>query len=222
MKKWKRIALLFFAVMTAILTEAGNSGSFYAEELLRSSSETEAAASKGRSGTVRIDYKDDSGGTIPIQGAEFTFWKIEKNGKSIAARVRTNQNGEAMLSLPEGIYEVEETKPAAGHEASATFRFSIPMKEGKGQKNYDITITPKAIHRSKKTTVLKEKVPERRIQKRNKVNGKKAESVQKMQKTLPVRTSDSGSWALELIVLGSAGVVILVMIQMRRKGRRHE
>lgn len=225
MKKWNMTALLLAAVVAAAVATAGDSLPLYAKEQTASGIRTESEAKEQQNGIVRIVYKDNSEETIPVFGAEFTFWKVGRNGKSLAGRVRTDENGYAALTLPEGIYEGEETKPAKNHEASRSFRFSIPMKEEKGQESYDITITPKAIHRPSATAAPKKPVPTQPVRKKSKAGETKAGQTgkgQSSQKTLPVKTSDAGNEALYLIVLGSAVVVMTVMIQIRRKGRRHE
>lgn len=225
MKKWNITALLFAAAIAAAVATVGDSRPLYAKEQTVSGVRTESEAKEQQNGIVRIVYKDDAEETIPVSGAEFTFWKVGQNGRSLAGRVQTDENGYAALTLPKGTYEAEETKPAKNHEASRSFRFSIPMKEAKGQESYDITITPKAIHRPSVTAAPKKPVPTQSVQKKNKAGETKSGQTGKRQssrRTLPVKTSDAGNEALYLIVLGSAVVVITVMIQIRRKGRRHE
>lgn len=274
LKKWKKTAFLVFAVLTAVLMEAGGGGTVYAQEQPKEqdaaadtqstagdaqSTDTRSTAEDARGkqvGTVRIAYRDDVDGTEPVAGAEFTFWRIENGKRTEAGKVTTDKDGNAVLKLPEGYYEGEETKPAAGHKASAAFRFFLPMTDEDGSKRYNITITPKAVHkphtphndvtptpeetpsvtptptkepsltpappkRSEETPVPKQKTVTIR-QRQTVIKKSTPKRTETNRKTEPVKTGDSQNEALYLIMLGSVTVVILVMLNIRRRGRRHE
>lgn len=154
MRKRKKAALLVFAAFLAILAGTQGAGKTYAkeEDLQETESETESVET-GRNGTVRIDYREKVDGTDPIAGAEFTFYRISDGEKSEAGRIRTDRNGNAEIVLPEGSYEVRETEPAAGHEASISFRLTIPMLDKEGHRAYVITAEPKPAKLPEETPV---------------------------------------------------------------------
>lgn len=149
MKLWSRGILSVLALLFVLLTAGGNA-IFAQTQTESASSQVSDAGNKnptgsGRLGTVEIDYKDNVDGTGPIEGAEFTFYRLNGELQTEAGKVHTDKEGIAEIRLQEGTYEVRETEPAPGHEAASGFRLTVPMKDEKGRSVYAITAEPKPV-----------------------------------------------------------------------------
>lgn len=245
MKKWKKDLLSVLAAFVVLAVAAGEICAYAQEQNIKpDSSEAQNANGEGedeeiqsggteRTGIVCIDYKDKTDGTGPIAGAEFTFFRSSEGKETAAGSLITDHNGTGRITLKEGNYEVRETKPAAGHEASATFRLTIPMKE-EGKEIYMITAEPKPVRTprtspapSPSLTPAPDSAPRgtpapsktsKQVSKKN-VSvpaGTKATAV----RTRPAKTSDMGRTVTYAILVGSAAAVIGTMLWIREKGGR--
>ena len=97
-----------------------------------------------RSGSVTIRYFDDVDAKTPVNGAQFTFYKIDDSQDTTTYTDTTNQDGILRITdMKLGRYRVVETAPAPGHKASASFLLTIPMTEN-NEWIYDLTLEPKA------------------------------------------------------------------------------
>ena len=98
----------------------------------------------GKRGSVTIRYFDDVDARTPVEGAEFTFYKIDDSSDLTTYTDTTNQDGILKIrDMKLGRYRVVETSPSPGHKASASFLLTIPMTDH-NEWIYDLTLEPKA------------------------------------------------------------------------------
>jgi len=98
----------------------------------------------GRRGSVTIRYFDDAEESAPVEGAGFTFYKIDNAEDDTVYSGKTGKNGILyMKEMALGKYRVVETDPAPGHYASASFLITLPATQD-NEWVYDISVEPKA------------------------------------------------------------------------------